>query len=127
MQVARGILSEAKAHVYIVTTEVGLINFHKNFGKEFDELAEKGVEIRIKVPIGSSNTGFVNELRYVYTVENMQVTFPILLLIVDGNKLLITNLRTGDQKSGLDNEIGLFSENGRFSSYIFSLMGFDKQ
>ena len=121
------ILSKAKASVCVVTTEMGLVMFYKNFGKVLDELAEKGVEIHIKVPVGSSNTAFVHELRYVYQVNNLQVPVPIFLLIVDENKSLLANLRTDDQKAGSDKEFGLFSQDGTLSSYIFTLLGFDKQ
>jgi DNA-binding response OmpR family regulator len=120
------ILSKAKASVCVVTTEMGLVMFYKNFGKILDKLAEKGVEIHIKVPVGSSNTSFINELKYVYQVTNFQVAVPIFLLIVDENKLLITNLRTGDQKTSSGVEFGVFSQDGTLSYSIFSLLGFDK-
>jgi DNA-binding response OmpR family regulator len=120
------ILSKAKASVCVVTTEMGLVMFYRNFGKLLDELAEKGVEIHIKVPVGPSNTSFVHELRYVYQVTNFQVTVPIFLLIVDENKLLINNLRIGDQKTSSDVEFGVFSQDGTLSYSIFSLLGFDK-
>ncbi len=120
------ILSKAKISVSIVTTEMGLIILHKNFGRVLDELAESGVEIRIKVPIVASNTSFVHELKYVYHVENLQVTFPIFMLIVDKNKLLLSNLKTNEQKTGSDQEFGLFSQDGDLSSYIFALLGFNR-
>jgi sugar-specific transcriptional regulator TrmB len=120
------ILSKAKASVCVVTTEMGLVMFYKNFGKLLDKLAEKGVEIHIKVPVGSSNTSFINELKYVYQVTNFQVAVPIFLLIVDENKLLITNLRAGDQKTSSDVEFGVFSQDGTLSYGIFNLLGFGK-
>jgi DNA-binding response OmpR family regulator len=125
-RVTSEILNKAKASVCVVTTEMGLVMFYRNFGKLLDKLAEKGVEIHIKVPVGSSNTSFVHELRYVYQVTNFQVTVPIFLLIVDENKLLITNLRTGDQKTSSNAEFGVFSQNGTLSASIFNLLGFDK-
>ena len=121
------ILAKAKVSVSIVTTEMGLIIFYKNFGKVLDDLAESGVKIRIKIPIVASNTSFVNELRYVYQVENLQVAFPIFLLIVDENKLLLSNLKTYEQKTGSDQEFGLFSKEGALSSYLFDLLGFNKE
>jgi DNA-binding response OmpR family regulator len=120
------ILSKAKASVCVVTTKMGLVMFYKNFGKVLDELAEKGVKIHIKVPVGPSNTSFVHELRYVYQVTNLQVPVPVFLLIVDENKLLMANLRTGDQKTSSDTAFGLFSQDGTLSSNIFTLLGFDK-
>jgi DNA-binding response OmpR family regulator len=120
------ILSKAKVSVCVVTTEMGLVMFYKNFGKVLDELAEKGVEIHIKVPVGSCNTSFVHELRYVYQVTNLQVPVPIFLLVVDDNKLLLANLRTDNQKNSSDIAFGLFSQDGTLSSNIFNLLGFPK-
>jgi sugar-specific transcriptional regulator TrmB/CheY-like chemotaxis protein len=120
------ILSNAKVSVCLVTTEIGLVFFHKNYGKILDDLAEKGVTIQIKVPIESSNKSFVHELKYVYKVENMQVTVPIFLLIVDKNNLLLASLRKDDHKTFWDKELMLFSQGGTLSSFVASLMGFDK-
>lgn len=120
------ILHKAKASVCVVTTEMGLVMFYRNFGNLLDKLAEKGVKIHIKVPVGPSNTSFVHELRCVYQVTNFQVTVPIFLVIVDENKLLMTNLRIGDQKTSSNVEFGVFSQDGTLSSSIFNLLGFDK-
>jgi len=117
-------LSKAKTSVCVVTTEMGLVMFYKKFGKVLDELAEKGVEIRIKVPVNSSNTSFMHELRYVYQVTNLQVTVPILLVIVDENKLLLTSVKGGDQQIFSGKGVGLFSQDGNLSAFIFTLLGF---
>lgn len=120
------ILHKAKASVCVVTTEMGLVMFYRNFGKLLDKLVEKGVKIHVKVPVGPYNTSFVHELRCVYQVTNFQVTVPIFLLIVDENKLLMTNLRAGDQKTSSNVEFGVFSQDGTLSYSIFNLLGFDK-
>ena len=121
------ILSKAKTSVCFITTEVGLVIFNKEFGKVLDELAEKKVQIRIEVPVDSSNASFVRELRYVYQVKNLQVTVPMLLVIVDENKLLLASLKTDDQQTKSNRGVGLFSQDGNLSAYIFSLLGFDRQ
>ncbi len=121
------ILSRAKISVYLITTEMGLVLFYKNFGKVLDDLAEKGVKIRIKVPVGPSNTNFVNELRYAYKVENMQVTVPIFLMIADEKEMLLANLRTDDSKTVPDKEFGLFFQGGTLCSFFSQLLGFSKQ
>ncbi len=120
------ILSKAKTSVCVVTTEKGLVMFCKNFNKILDELAGKGVEIQIKVPVDSCNSSFVHELSYMYKVTNLQITMPIFLLIVDQNKLLMTDLRKDDQKISSKTEFGLFSQDGTLSSHVVSLLGFDK-
>ena len=120
-------LSKAKVSVCVITTENGLVMFYRSFGKVLDALAENGVKIHIRVPVGSCNASFVHELKYVYKVSNLQVPIPIFLLVVDENKLLLANLRTDDQKTGSDIEFGLFSQDGTLSSNIFNLLGFDKQ
>jgi sugar-specific transcriptional regulator TrmB len=118
------ILSKAKVSVCVVTTEIGLIDFYKTFNKTLDELSAKGIDIRIRVPISDSNISFVQELRNVYQIENYQVATPIFLLIVDKNKLLLSNLKLDSQKNGVENKFGLFSQDGILSSNIYTLLGF---
>jgi CheY-like chemotaxis protein/sugar-specific transcriptional regulator TrmB len=120
-------LSRARTSVCAITTEIGLVLFHKNFGKVLDDLAEKGVKIRIKVPVGSSNTNFVHELRYAYKVENMQVLVPIFFLIVNENELLLANLKTDDLRTVSIKEFGLFFQGGTLGSFFSELLGFGKQ
>jgi CheY-like chemotaxis protein/sugar-specific transcriptional regulator TrmB len=120
------LLSKAKVSVCVVTIQKGLVLFYKNFGKVLDELAERGVKIHIKVPIGSSDTRFVHELRFGWQVANMPVAVPVFLMIVDKNKLLMSNLRTDDQETSSDKEFGVVSQDGTLSSYIFALLCFDK-
>lgn len=119
-------LSRANAHVYAVTTERGLVLFYKDFGKMLDDLAEKGVEIRINVAIGSSSESFVRELGYVYNVEDTPVTVPVFFLCVDGNELLLARLRTDDFKMDSDNDVALFSQSETLCSFFSSLLHFEK-
>ena len=120
------LLSKATVSVCVVTIQKGLALFSKNFGKVLDELANRGVKVHIKVPIGSSNIKFVHELRYVGQVTKLPVAVPVFLMIVDGNKLLISNFRTDDQENSSDKEFGLVSQDRTLSSYIIALLGFDK-
>jgi hypothetical protein len=117
-------LSRAKISVYVITTEMGLILFNKNFGKVLDNLAEKGVEIRIKVPIGSSNSNFVHELQYAFKVEDMQVSISIFLLIVDENDLLFANLSTENSGTATNGEFGLFCRSTTLAVLFPKLLGF---
>jgi sugar-specific transcriptional regulator TrmB len=119
-------LSRAKAHVYAITTERGMVLFHKDFSKMLDDLAEKGVEIRINFAIGSSDKSFARELRYAYKVENTPVTVPVFFLCVDENELLLARLRTDDFKTDSDNEVALFSQSKTLCSFFSSLLHFDK-
>lgn len=116
------ILSKSKKSVCVITTEMGLLLFYRNFMKVLDDLAEKGVEIRIKVPIESSNTNFLNELRYAYKVENMQVATSIFLLVVDKNELLLTIVRTEDSRTLSDKESGLFCQGETLVSFVSELL-----
>ena len=119
-------LSKAKTSVYAITTERGLVLFYKNFRKLLDDLAEKGVEVRIKVPIGSSNTSFTHELGYVYRMENVQVAVPIFFLCVDDNDLLLAQSRTDDFKTGGDKDIALFCQSRTLCFFFSSLLQFDQ-
>lgn len=120
-------LSKAKISVHAITTEKGLILFHKNFGKLLDDLTEKGVEIRIKVPIGSSNLSFARELGYAYKMENMQVAVPIFFLCTDENELLLALLGTDDFKTDSEKDVALFSQSRTLCFFFSSLLRFDKR
>lgn len=119
-------LSRANAHVCAITTERGLILFYKDFSKMLDDLAEKGVEIRINVAIGSSSKSFVRELRYAYKMVNTPVTVPVFFLCVDENELLLARLETDDFKTDSDNDVALFSQSETLCSFFSSLLHFDK-
>jgi sugar-specific transcriptional regulator TrmB/CheY-like chemotaxis protein len=119
-------LSRANTHVYAITTERGLVLFYKDFRKILDVLAEKGVEIRINVAIGSSSKNFVRELRYAYKVENTPVTVPVFFLCVDEKELLLARLRTDDFQTDSDNDVALFSQSETLCSFFSSLLHFDK-
>lgn len=120
-------LSRAKTSAYIITTETGLVQFYKNFNKVLDDLTEKGVKIKIKVPIGPTNANFINELRYAYKIENMQVTIPIFLLIVDKNEVLFTNLKTEDQKTSPAKEFGLLLQGEDTGAFFSELLNLSEQ
>jgi sugar-specific transcriptional regulator TrmB/CheY-like chemotaxis protein len=123
-RITREILSKAKCTVWLLTTETGLFQFYKKFGKVLDDLTDIGVRVRIKVPVESSNTGFVRELRNEFKVENTQVSVPLFLLIVDGNALILTNLKSGDSTESSEKDFALFSQSGTLTSFISNLMGF---
>jgi len=118
------ILYRAKSAVYLLTTEAGLFLFIKNFGKVLDNLTEKGVQIRIKVPVESSNANFVRELKNEFKIENTQVPAPLCLLIVDENNLILTNLKTNDSKDSSEGTLAVFSQSETLVSLISGLTGF---
>ena len=118
------ILYRAKSAVYLLTTEAGLFLFIKNFGKVLDNLTEKGVQIRIKVPVESSNANFVRELKNEFKIENTQVPVPLCLLIVDENNLILTNLKTNDSKDSSEGTLAVFSQSETLVSLISGLTGF---
>ncbi len=127
MQRTGEMLSKAKTSVYAITTERGLVLFYKSFRKVLDDLAEKGVEIRIRVPIGPFNTSLVRELRYAYKVENVEVAVPIFFVCVDENELLLARLRTDDFKTDSDKDIALFAQSRTLGIFFISLLQFDKR
>lgn len=116
------ILSKAKTSVCVLTTEMGLVLFYKNFGKILDELAAKSVEIRIKVPTESTNIKFIHELKYAYKVENTPVEVPIFVMIVDDNELLLDSLKTDDSKTVSTQEYGLLCRGKTICSFLSELL-----
>jgi sugar-specific transcriptional regulator TrmB/CheY-like chemotaxis protein len=123
---ASEMLSRAKTSVHALTPESGLIRFYRDFSKMLDNLAEKGVEIRISATIGSSIKSFVRELRYAYKVENTPVTVPIFFLCVDENELLLARLRTDDFRTDSNRDVALYSRSEALCSFFSSLLRSDK-
>jgi DNA-binding response OmpR family regulator len=114
-------LIKAQNSVLVETTENGLALFCRTHGKVLDDLAAKGIKIQIKVPIGPSNKNFVNELKYVYKVENAQVPVPIIFLIIDENEVLLRQLKTDDPKTAPDKDLGLFAKSEKLVAYFSEL------
>lgn len=114
-------LSKAQNSVLLITTEKGLAFFSRTFGKALDELAAKGLKIKMKVPIGSSNKSFVNELKYVYKVKDTQVLVPITLLIVDETEVFLSRTNADNRT-----DLGLFAKSERLATYFSELFCVDK-
>jgi sugar-specific transcriptional regulator TrmB/AmiR/NasT family two-component response regulator len=117
------ILSKVKTSICILTTEEGLVFLHKNFAKALDGLAENGVKILIRVPIGPSNRSFVKDLRVNYKVENVSLSIPIFLMKVDKTEVFFNCLKK-DANENVDGKVvGLFCSSetlGSFFSSFFS-------
>jgi sugar-specific transcriptional regulator TrmB len=121
------VLSKARTSVKIITTETGLIQFNRNFGKILDDLNEKGIEIQIRTPIESTNTPFMNDLKQVYKIENTQTPVSVTIIVVDEIKLLLSNLGTDDPKRGSEKEVGLFAQGETIAGYLTAILGFNKK
>jgi sugar-specific transcriptional regulator TrmB len=63
-------IKNAKKSVVLMTTEDGLIRKHKNFGKLLKKTSEKGVSIKILVPLTSKSKETVDELKEFAEVQN---------------------------------------------------------
>ena len=112
------ILSKVKTSICILTSEEGLVFFHKNFAKTLDVLAENGVKILIKVPIGPSNRSFVKDLMINYKVENVSLSIPIFLIKVDKTELFFDCLRK-DANENVDGKVvGLFCSSETLCSFF---------
>jgi HTH-type transcriptional regulator, sugar sensing transcriptional regulator len=63
-------IKNAKKSVVLMTTEDGLIRKHKHFGKLLKKTSEKGVNIKILVPLTSKSKEVVDELKEFANVQN---------------------------------------------------------
>jgi DNA-binding response OmpR family regulator len=120
-------LSLAKKSVYIITTEKGVMVFYKNFCQALNDPDKKNLEIWIKSPTDSLNANFVDELRSSYKIENVPLTLPIFLVIVDKKNLLLTNLKTSDFGAVTELKSGMFAHSEFLGSFLSDLLGFTKK
>lgn len=127
MRRAGEMLSKANTSVCAVTTGTGLVLLYKNFRKTLDDLAEKGVEVQIKVPFGPSSSGLAHELSYVYKIENAPVAIPIFSLLVDEKESLLAQLKTSDLGTEGVMNVGLFSRGEKPCLFFSSLLNSSKQ
>lgn len=103
------ILSKAQTFVGVQTTENGLILFHKSFTKLLDTLVQRGVNIHIKAPIGTTNKRLFKELRYAYKMKPVNTHLPILFVHTDQNEFLLAKPEPDDFNLESGEDFGFFS------------------
>ena len=111
LQKVREMLSRAERVVNITTTENGLILLYKACNRLFDELAERGVKVRIVAPVGSSDQNAVQELRYVCEIKHLNICSSTLYVCVDDCEILLANLIPDDFSAISDKDVGAFTKN----------------
>ncbi|KYH40989.1 MAG: TrmB family transcriptional regulator [Candidatus Bathyarchaeota archaeon B26-2] len=121
LQKVSRMLTRANKIVELVTTEDGLVLIHKFYGRVLDDLAGKGVEVRIFTQRSSRNQSLIRELCYVYKVRQLDVPPSILYVNVDDSRFLLASL-TGDASKRRNSDIGVFMENPILCNLIFRLL-----
>ncbi len=111
LQKAGEILSQAEKRVDITTTQNGLIPMYKTFNKLIAKMVNRGVSVRIAVPIGSRNSDVAYELRSLCQVENVNLLSSILFICADEQELLLASRVPDDTYAFSDKDMGVFSEN----------------
>jgi len=87
-------LTNAKRSVYIITNGDGLILLFRMFGRLLDELASRSVKIKIITTNEQNSEYLVKELKYLYDVRIFDFQFPLLVLYVDHEQLLMSYIQS---------------------------------
>ena len=106
----REMLSKARRTVKIITNENGLILLYKCFNRLFDELNERNIKVRIITPLGSSNKHALNELRYMCSVEPVEVMPPIIFVQIDKSNFILVNLKPDNFSLSSKQDKAIFSD-----------------
>ncbi|RLG97830.1 hypothetical protein DRO29_02290 [Candidatus Bathyarchaeota archaeon] len=116
-----GMLTHARRAVDLVTSEDCLILIYKLYGKVLDDLAGKGVEVRLFTQRNPRNQNLIRELRYIYKVRQLDVPPSILYINVDDSLFLLASLTEHG-----NSDIGVFIENPVLSNLILRLLRIEK-
>ncbi|MCX8151310.1 MAG: response regulator [Candidatus Bathyarchaeota archaeon] len=120
-------LSRAKNVVTVATTGEEFMYFYKRFNRLLDDLSGKGVQVKVQVPTASLGGNLVSELKVTYSVENVQVSLPVLFIDVDNSELLVSTLATQGAAVKSEEERGLFFEDSSARFFFSELLGLNKQ
>ena len=103
-------LINAKRSVYIITNGNGLILLFRMFSKLLDELASRSVKIKIITTNEQSSKYLIKELKYLYDVRVFEFQFPLLVLYVDHEQLLMSYIQSESNSLKCEDE-AIFSNN----------------
>jgi sugar-specific transcriptional regulator TrmB len=77
----------AKKNVQITTNKEGFEVFIETFGKTTQSLALKNIKIKFNTPIHRSS--LVKQLRNYYTIKNLEISNPVLFIVIDNTDFLL--------------------------------------
>ena len=106
----REMLIGAKRSVYIITNGNDLILLFRMFSRLLDELASRSVKIKIITTNEENSKYLVKELRYLYDVKVVDLQFPLTVLYVDHEQLLMSYIQSESNPLKCEDE-AVFSNN----------------
>ena len=106
----REMLINAKRSVYIITNGNSLILLSRMFSRLLDELASRSVKIKIITTNEQNSKYLVKELKYLYDVKVFDFQFPLIVLYVDHEQLLMSYIQSKSNSLKYEDE-AVFSNN----------------
>ncbi|MCD6537989.1 TrmB family transcriptional regulator [Candidatus Bathyarchaeota archaeon] len=106
----REMLINAKRSVYIITNGNSLILLSRMFSRLLDELASRSVKIKIITTNEQNSKYLVKELKYLYDVKVFDFQFPLIVLYVDHEQLLMSYIQSKSNSLKYKDE-AVFSNN----------------
>jgi len=107
----REMLINAKRSVYIITNGNNLILLFRIFSRLLDELASRSVKIKIITTNEQDSKHLVKELRYLYDVKVVDLQFPLVVLYVDHEQLLMSYIQSECNSLKYNKVEAIFSNN----------------
>ena len=104
------LLTSAQRNVSITTNEPGMLQLYKAFRKTLDNLRDRHIRVEVNLPVQSSNS-FIDDLKSTFKVNNVSFSAPMLMLIVDGEQLLMADYADSSGVNKKDSGLYTKSEN----------------
>ena len=123
------LINNAKKSVVAITTDQGLQELYERYGKTLKRVANKGVDIKIAVPVTSKIQPIVNELSKfaeIRDISNVKEVGkkPTRFFAIDGKHFVLS--LTNDRKTKPHEDIGFWAQSdhiaGEFFDSVFKLL-----
>ncbi|MCD6479434.1 TrmB family transcriptional regulator [Candidatus Bathyarchaeota archaeon] len=97
----RELLRHSRYNLLILAGGLSLSILFNDAHRELDELYERGVEVKILSPLHPEMNHLARELSYLFEVRRMPLDVSILLLISDGERLLLAGVEASGHRGRL--------------------------
>ncbi|MCD6367877.1 MAG: TrmB family transcriptional regulator [Candidatus Aenigmarchaeota archaeon] len=113
-QQLESVLKRAKDHIYLLTSEEGLIELYENQNKLLRDAAKRGVDVRIAAPITKTNEGIIKDLSSYAKLRNTKGIKGLRgrFAIVDGKEVIVA---LTDEKTHPTQDLHLWSQSSHIA------------
>ena len=125
MRKCKDILSLSKQFVTILACADGLSKLFNYAHKVLDDLYEQGVDVKLYSPLDPKTSPLARELSYLFDVEKVEVTTPLLFIDSDHMRFLLAKIKKHVEVKV--SESAIFSDDPTLLSMISLLLMDDKK